>query len=53
MTRTILAPLLVMLLIAGVLRARAGCNIRDDVGTDIQQGGKALKDEATERKIRL
>jgi predicted small secreted protein len=42
--------LLAMLLVAGAIGTLAGCNTIEGAGADIQQGGKAIKDEAREQK---
>ncbi len=44
------ASLLAALFLAGVFGTLAGCNTIEGAGTDIQQGGKAIKDEAKEHK---
>jgi entericidin B len=50
MIRKILASLVATLFFAGAFGTLAGCNTVEGAGTDIQQGGKALKDEAREHK---
>ena len=46
----ILASLLAALFMAGLFGSVAGCNTVEGAGKDIQQGGKAIKDEARENK---
>jgi entericidin B len=48
MIRKIIASLLATLFFAGVFGTLAGCNTIEGAGTDIQQGGRAIKDEARE-----
>ena len=50
MIRKLMASLLAALFIAGSLGTLAGCNTMAGAGQDIQQGGKAIKDEANEQK---
>ena len=50
MIRKLLATLLATIFVAGSLGTLAGCNTMAGAGQDIQQGGKALKDEANEQK---
>lgn len=50
MIRKILSSLLSTLLLAGVFGTLAGCNTVAGAGQDIEQGGKAIKDEAREQK---
>jgi len=42
--------LLAALFLVGAIGTLAGCNTIEGAGTDIQQGGKAIKDEAREQK---
>ena len=42
--------LLAALFVAGSFGMVAGCNTVAGVGTDVQQGGKAIKDEANEHR---
>ncbi|MDB5810065.1 MAG: Entericidin EcnAB [Betaproteobacteria bacterium] len=44
------ASLLAALFLAGVFGTLAGCNTVEGAGKDIQAGGKAIKDEASENK---
>lgn len=46
----IVTPLLAALFLAGLFGSVAGCNTVEGAGKDIQQGGKAIKDEANEHK---
>jgi entericidin B len=50
MIRKILVPLLAALFLAGVIGTVSGCNTMEGAGKDIEQGGKAIKDEAKEQK---
>ena len=42
--------LLTTLFLAGTAVTLTGCNTVEGAGKDIQQGGKAIKDEANEHK---
>jgi entericidin B len=42
--------LLAALFLAGLFGTIAGCNTVEGAGKDIQQGGKAIRDEANEHK---
>lgn len=42
--------LLSTLFLAGTAAALTGCNTVEGAGKDIEQGGKAIKDEASEHK---
>jgi predicted small secreted protein len=44
------ASLLVAVFLAGTLAALTACNTVAGAGKDIEQGGKAVKDEANEHK---
>jgi entericidin B len=48
-----IAPLVAALFFAGLFGTLAGCNTIEGAGTDIQQGGKAIKDEAREQKNKM
>jgi predicted small secreted protein len=50
MIRKIIASLLATLFFAGLFGTLAGCNTMEGAGKDIQQGGKAISDEAKEQK---
>jgi predicted small secreted protein len=50
MIRTIVASLFAALFLAGTFGTLAGCSTMEGAGKDIQQGGKALSDEAREQK---
>ena len=50
MLARILVPLLTTLFLASFFGALTACNTVEGAGKDIQQGGKAIKDEATEHK---
>ena len=45
--------LLAILFVTGTIGTLAGCNTIEGAGTDIQQGGKAIKDEAREQKNKM
>jgi entericidin B len=53
MIRRILVPLLATLFLAGLFGTVAGCNTIEGAGKDIQQGGKAIGDEAKEVKNKM
>jgi entericidin B len=50
MIKRIFAPLLAALFFVGFFGALAGCNTMAGAGQDIEQGGKAIKDEAREKQ---
>ena len=50
MIKRIFAPLLAALFFIGLFGTLAGCNTVAGVGQDVEQGGKAIKDEAREQK---
>lgn len=45
-----LARVLSTLFLASLFATTSGCNTVEGAGKDIQQGGKAIKDEAAEQK---
>jgi predicted small secreted protein len=53
MFKRILVSLLATLFFASLFGTLVGCNTIAAAGTDIQQGGKALKDEANEQKSKM
>jgi len=53
MISKLIAPLVAALFFAGLFGTLAGCNTIEGAGTDIQQGGKAIKDEAREQKNKM
>jgi len=53
MIRKIIVPLLATLFFASLFGTLAGCNTIEGAGADIQQGGKAIKDEAREQKNKM
>ena len=53
MIRKIVVPLMATLFLANLLVPLAGCNTIEGAGKDIQQGGKAIKDEAKEQKDKM
>ena len=50
MTKRILSPLLAALFFAGLFGSLAGCNTVEGAGKDIEQGGRAIKNEAREQR---
>lgn len=50
MISRIFAALLAAIFLGGVFGTLAGCNTMEGAGKDIEQGGKAIKDEAREQK---
>ncbi len=50
MMKSIFLTLLATLFLAGTLATLTGCNTVAGAGKDIEQGGKAVKDEANEHK---
>ncbi len=50
MIKTIFSLLLATLFLAGTAATLSGCNTVEGAGKDIQQGGKAIKEEAKEHK---
>ena len=53
MIRRIAAPLLATLVLVGLIGNLAGCNTIEGAGKDIEQGGKAIKNEANEVKNKM
>jgi entericidin B len=53
MIKRIVVPLLATLFFASLFGMLVGCNTIAGAGTDIQQGGKAIKDEANEQKRKI
>ena len=49
-TKRIFAALLATIFLAGMTVTLTACNTVEGAGKDIQQGGKAIKDEANENK---
>ena len=50
MIKRIFAPLLAALFVASLFGTVAGCNTVAGAGEDIEQGGRAIKNEARERR---
>ena len=50
MVKKTLSSLLAAFFIASFFGALAGCNTVEGAGKDIEQGGKAIKNEAREQK---
>lgn len=48
MIKRLFALLLTTLFLAGAVSTLAGCNTVEGAGKDIEKGGKAIKDEASE-----
>ena len=50
MIKRIFALLLATLFLAGAVATLTGCNTVEGAGKDIQQGGKAIRNEANEHR---
>ena len=50
MIKRIFAPLLAALFLASLFGTLAGCNTVAGAGQDIEQGGRAIKNEAREHR---
>jgi len=50
MIKQFISPLMAVAFLTGIFSALAGCNTVEGAGKDIEQGGKAIKDEAREQK---
>ena len=50
MIKRIFTSLLAALFFVGLFGTLAGCNTMAGAGQDIEQGGKAIKDEAREKR---
>ena len=50
MIKRIFAPLLAALFFVSFFGTLAGCNTVEGAGKDIEQGGKAIKNEAREQR---
>lgn len=50
MIKRVFALMLTALFFVGTVAAVTGCNTVEGAGKDIEQGGKAIKDEANEHK---
>lgn len=50
MFKRIFVVMLTTLFLAGTVAALTGCNTVEGAGKDIEKGGKAIKDEASEHK---
>ena len=50
MLKRILAPLLAALFFISFFGTVAGCNTMAGIGQDLEQGGRAIKDEAQEKR---
>ena len=50
MIRKIISPLLAAIFLATTFGALSGCNTVEGAGKDIEQGGRAIKNEAREQR---
>ncbi len=50
MIKNLISTLLATLFMTGLFGTLAGCNTMEGFGQDVQQGGRAIKDEAREQK---
>lgn len=50
MIKTFFLSLLATIFFAGTITSLSGCNTIAGAGKDVEQGGKAVKDEANEHK---
>lgn len=50
MIKRLFALLLTTIFLAGAAATLTGCNTVEGAGKDIEKGGKAIKDEASEHK---
>ncbi|MFZ3086551.1 MAG: entericidin A/B family lipoprotein [Methylotenera sp.] len=50
MIKRVFMLLLTTIFLAGTAAALTGCNTVEGAGKDIEQGGKAIKEEASEHK---
>jgi predicted small secreted protein len=50
MIKSVFTFMLLALFLAGTAVAMTGCNTVEGAGKDIEQGGKVIKDEASEHK---
>jgi entericidin B len=50
MIKRIFAPLLAALYFVSFFGTLAGCNTIEGAGKDVEQGGKAIRDEAREKR---
>ena len=53
MIKRLCASISAALFLATTIGMLAGCNTMEGAGMDIEQGGKALKDEAREHRSRM
>jgi len=53
MFKKLLVPLMAVAFLAGPLGILAGCNTVEGAGKDVEQGGKAIKNEAKETKDKM
>jgi len=50
MIKKLFASLLATLFLASIFATLAGCNTMAGIGQDLEQGGRAIKDEAREKR---
>jgi len=50
MIKKLFTSLLATLFLSGTFAALSGCNTIEGAGKDVEQGGKAIKNEAAEHK---
>jgi entericidin B len=50
MIKRIFSPVLAALVFASFLSSLAGCNTMEGAGKDIEEGGRAIKNEAREQR---
>ncbi len=50
MIKKFFSSLMAALILAGAFAVLAGCNTVEGVGKDLEQGGKAIKNEANEQR---
>lgn len=53
MMKKYLVPLIAATFMASTLGILAGCNTMEGAGKDVEQGGKAIKNEAKETKDKM
>jgi entericidin B len=53
MIKKFVVPMFALLFVASTLGSLTGCNTVAGAGADIEQGGKAIKDEAREKKDKM
>ena len=53
MIKKFIAPLMAAAFLASTMATLAGCNTIEGAGKDVEQGGKAIKNEAKETKDKM